>query len=87
MSQLRVCPLLTPQRISECWKVMTASDIEAFRVDIDPKVKFMNFMRRGSLKFMNISAIGELKVSLFASPAGLEGGRYVHEHFVYVHEP
>ena len=39
---------------------MTASDIKVFRVNIDPKVKFMNFMRRGSLKFMNLSAIGEL---------------------------
>ena len=69
---------------------MAASDIKAFRIDIDPKVKFMNFMRRGSLKFMNFSAIGELFQSLFASPGG---GRfhehipYVHEHFDYVHEP
>ena len=46
----------------------------------------MNFVLRGSLKFMNISAVGELNVSLFASPAGLEGGRYVHEHIEYVHE-
>ena len=80
MSQLGVCPFLTPQRLSECWKVMVASDIEAFRVDIDPKEKFMNFVLRGSLKFMNISAFGEHKQSLFASP---EGGRYVHEHLFW----